>query len=125
MKHFAFKFILWHFLVSVALFRSSMSLKVSQKGFKFRVPTLLGVHLDVVEMLGGEAGGVGALQLAVGVLKLAVGTLQLAVGTFKLTVRTFKLAVGFQFAVGTLKFAVVNLAVIPARLAGKICLCKI
>ena len=85
---------------------------------KFRAPTLLGVHLDVVEMLGGEAGGVGALQLAVRVLKLAVGTLQLAV-------RTFKLAVGFQFAVGTLKFAVVNLAVIPARLAGKICLCKI
>ena len=118
MKHFAFKFILWHFLVSVALFRSSMSLKVSQKGFKFRAPTLLGVHLDVVEMLGGEAGGVGTLQLAVRVLKLAVGTLQL-------TVRTFKLAVGFQFAVGTLKFDVVNLAVIPARLAGKICLCKI
>ena len=51
-------------------------------------PTLLGVHLDVVEMLGGEAGGVGALQLAVWVLQLAVGTLQLAVGTFQLAVGT-------------------------------------
>ena len=38
-------------------------------------PTLLRVHLDVVEMLGGEAGGVGALQLAVRVLQLAVGAL--------------------------------------------------
>ena len=55
---------------------------------KFRAPTLLGVHLDVVEMLGGEAGGVGALQLAVRVLQLAVGTLQLAVGTFQLAVGT-------------------------------------
>ena len=51
-------------------------------------PTLLGVHLDVVEMLGGEAGGVGALQLAVRVLQLAVGTLQLAVGAFQLAVGT-------------------------------------
>ena len=45
-------------------------------------PTLLGVHLDVVEMLGGEAAGVGAFQLAVWVLQLAVGTFQLAVGAF-------------------------------------------
>ena len=44
-------------------------------------PTLLGVHLDVVEMLGGEAGCVGALQLAVWVFQLAVGTFQFAVGT--------------------------------------------
>ena len=45
-------------------------------------PTLLGVHLDAVEMLGGETGGVGAFQLAVWVLQLAVGTFQLAVGAF-------------------------------------------
>ena len=48
---------------------------------KIMAPTLLRVHLDVVEMLGGEAGGVGALQLAVRVLQLAVGALQLAVRT--------------------------------------------
>ena len=45
-------------------------------------PTLLGVHLDVVEMLGGEAASVGALQFTVWVLQLAVRTLQLAVGAF-------------------------------------------
>ena len=48
---------------------------------KNMAPTLLGVHLDVVEMLGGETGRVGALQLAIRVLQLAVGALQLTVGT--------------------------------------------
>ena len=61
--------------------------KIQNQGTKMG-PTLLGVHLDVVEMLGGEAGGVGALQLAVRVLQLAVGTLQLAVGAFQLAVGT-------------------------------------
>ena len=38
------------------------------------IVTLLGVHLDVVEVLAGEGGGVGALKLGVGVLELGVGT---------------------------------------------------
>ena len=100
-----------HSLTSVALFKldsyasfgqninsgSTKGLKShGDKKFEKRIqiqgskmaPTLLGVHLDVVEMLGGEAGGVGALQLAVRVLQLAVGTLQLAVGAFQLAVGT-------------------------------------
>ena len=64
------------------------------------LPTLLGVHLDVVEVLLREGGGVVTLQLGVRAVQLGVVALQFRVGVLQ-----FRVGI-LQFTVGTLQFAV-------------------